>query len=107
MSALLSFNVLLLYYNSVQDVKERVVSQVNVEAEQYLGTAMTYTLFEFVKEKMEDLLVGQPQSFVSNVTDSVDRMAISGTQVKGWWTVHSSGMWTCVNNKRFMKTLAE
>jgi hypothetical protein len=84
MSALLSFNVLLfLYYNSVQDVKERVVSQVNVEAEQYLGTAMTYTLFEFVKEKMEDLLVGQPQRFVSNVTDSVDRMAISGTQVQG------------------------
>lgn len=84
MSVLLSFNVLLfLYYNSVQDVKERVVSQVNVEAEQYLGTAMTYTLFEFVKEKMEDLLVGQPQSFVSNVTDSVDRMAISGTQVQG------------------------
>jgi len=84
MSALLSFNVLLfLYYNSVQDVKEQVVSQVNVEAEQYLGTAMTYTLFEFVKEKMEDLLVGQPQSFVNNVTDSVDRMAISGTQVQG------------------------
>jgi hypothetical protein len=84
MSALLSFNILLfLYYNSVQDVKEQVVSQVNVEAEQYLGTAMTYTLFEFVKEKMEDLLVGQPQSFVSNVTDSVDRMAISGTQVQG------------------------
>jgi hypothetical protein len=26
------------------------------------------------------------------VTDSVDRMAISGTQVQGWWTVHSSGM---------------
>lgn len=70
------------FYNKhiVQDVKERVVSQVNVEAEQYLGTAMTYTLFEFVKEKMEDLLVGQPESFVSNVTDSVDRMAISGTQ---------------------------
>jgi len=56
---------------------------VNVEAEQYLGTAMTYTLFEFVKEKMEDLLVGQPESLVSNVTDSVDRMAISGTQVQG------------------------
>jgi len=70
------------FYNKhiVQDVKERVVSQVNVEAEQYLGAAMTYTLFEFVKEKMEDLLVGQPESFVSNVTDSVDRMAISGTQ---------------------------
>lgn len=57
------------------------MSQVNVEAEQYLGTAMTYTLFEFVKEKMEELLAGQPHSFVSDVTDSVDRMTISGTQV--------------------------
>jgi len=86
--------LLFFYYNSVQDVKEQVVFQVNVEAEQYLGTAMTYTLFEFVKEKMEDLLGGQPESFVSTVTDNVDRMAISGTQVQGW-TVHSSGMWAC------------
>jgi hypothetical protein len=54
---------------------------VNVEAQQYLGTAMTYTLFEFVKEKMEELLAGQPQSCVSDVTDNVDRMTVSGTQV--------------------------
>jgi hypothetical protein len=63
-------------------VKEKVVSQVNMEAEQYLGTAMTYTLFEFVKEKLEELLAGQPESFISDVTDSVDRITISGTQVK-------------------------
>lgn len=70
------------FYNKhiVQDVKERVVSQVNVEVQQYLGTAMTYTLFEFVKEKMEELLAGQPQSCVSDVTDNVDRMTVSGTQ---------------------------
>jgi hypothetical protein len=53
-----------------------------MEAEQYLGTAMTYTLFEFVKEKLEELLAGQPESFISDVTDSVDRITISGTQVK-------------------------
>lgn len=63
-------------------MKERVVSQVSMEAEQYLGTAMTYTLFEFVKEKLEELLAGQPESFISDVTDSVDRITISGTQVK-------------------------
>jgi hypothetical protein len=62
-------------------VKQQVVSQVEAEAEQYLGTAMTYTLFEFVKEKLEEFLAGQPDSFVSDVTDSVDRMTISGTQV--------------------------
>jgi hypothetical protein len=63
-------------------VKERVVSEVNMEAEQYLGTAMTYTLFEFVKEKLEELLAGQPESFISDVTDSVDRITISDTQVQ-------------------------
>lgn len=63
-------------------MKERVVSQVNMEAEQYLGTAMTYTLFEFVKERLEELLAGQPESYISDVTESVDRITISGTQVK-------------------------
>jgi hypothetical protein len=54
-----------------------------MEAEQYLGTAMTYTLFEFVKEKFEELLAGQPESFIiSDVTDSVDRITISGIQVQ-------------------------
>jgi hypothetical protein len=62
-------------------VKQQVVSQVEAEAEQYLGTAMTYTLFEFVKEKLEEFLAGQPESFASDVTDSVDRITISGTQV--------------------------
>jgi hypothetical protein len=87
-------------------VKEQVVSQVNVEAEQYLGTAMTFTLFEFVKEKMEELLAGQPQNFVSDVTDSVGRITISRTQVKR--LRHSSEQWhASVIYMRVMKTLAE
>lgn len=73
--------IMLCLCHSDQNVKQQVVSQVEAEAEQYLGTAMTYTLFEFVKEKLEEFLAGQPDSFVSDVTDSVDRMTISGTQV--------------------------
>lgn len=75
--------------HSVQDVKEQVVSQVTAEAEHYLGTAMTYTLFEFVKEKLEELLAGQPSSFVSDTTETVDRITISGTQVQIHFTIHS------------------
>lgn len=30
------------------------------EAEQYLGMSMTYSLFEFVKEKFEELIKEQP-----------------------------------------------
>jgi hypothetical protein len=75
--------------HSVQDVKEQIVSQVKAEAEQYLDTAMTYTLFEFVKEKLEELLAGQPDSFVSDMTNSVDRITMSGTQVQIQCTIHS------------------
>ncbi|XP_069703114.1 RWD domain-containing protein 4 [Periplaneta americana] len=70
------------FYNKhvIPEVKERVVSQVNAEAEQYLGTAMTYTLFEFVKEKLDELLAAQPNNFVTEVTESVERITISGPQ---------------------------
>jgi hypothetical protein len=34
-----------------------------------------------VKEKLEELLAGQPESFISDVTDSVDRITVSQTQV--------------------------
>lgn len=79
---------MLFLLHSVPDVKDQVVSQVKEEAEQYLGTAMTYTLFEFVKEKLEELLAGQPDSFVNDVTDSIDRITISGTQVQILCTIH-------------------
>lgn len=32
------------------------------EAEQYLGMSMTYSLFEFVKEKFEELIDEQPNA---------------------------------------------
>ncbi|XP_071848730.1 RWD domain-containing protein 4-like [Apostichopus japonicus] len=39
--------------------KEFVVTQVKSEAEQWLGSAMTYTLFEFAKENAEDFMKDQ------------------------------------------------
>lgn len=36
------------------------------KAEQYLGEAMTYSLFEFVKEKEEEFTKDLPDTFTSN-----------------------------------------
>ena len=65
----------------IQEVKDIVISQINAEAEQYLGTAMTYTLFEFVKEKLEELLTAQPENLIEDTSDSIENLTISETQV--------------------------
>lgn len=46
--------------HSVQEVKDKVVSHVEAEAEQWLGSAMTYTLFQSVQEHYADLISAQP-----------------------------------------------
>ncbi|PSN35286.1 hypothetical protein C0J52_15249 [Blattella germanica] len=64
----------------MQAVKDLVVSQVSAEAEQYLGAAMTYTLFEFVKEKLDELLAAQPESFVTETANSIEQLTLTETQ---------------------------
>lgn len=49
---------------SVQEVKDRVVSHLEAEAEQWLGSAMTYTLFQSVQEHYTDLVSTQPDSIM-------------------------------------------
>lgn len=41
---------------------------------------MTYSLFEFVKEKFEELIMEQPEQTVIESTD-IDKLKISDTQV--------------------------
>lgn len=48
----------------MQEVKDKVVSHVEAEAEQWLGNAMTYTLFQSVQEHYADLVSTQPESVV-------------------------------------------
>lgn len=43
----------------VPNAKLRIISAINEEAEQWLSCGMTYTLFEFVKEKSAELLATQ------------------------------------------------
>lgn len=42
-------------------LKAKVQQLVEKEAEQYLGMSMTYSLFEFVKERFEELIEEQPE----------------------------------------------
>jgi hypothetical protein len=47
------------------------------EAEQYLGMSMTYSLFEYVKENMDNLLEEQPdQIFDTKVSDNLSKLDI-------------------------------
>ncbi|KAG5884355.1 hypothetical protein JTB14_030794 [Gonioctena quinquepunctata] len=50
------------FYNKhiIQALKKKIIDIVSTEAEQYLGMSMTYSLFEFVKEKFEELINEQP-----------------------------------------------
>nr|XP_023027812.1 RWD domain-containing protein 4 [Leptinotarsa decemlineata] len=50
------------FYNKhiIQALKTKIIDLVNTEAQQYLGMSMTYSLFEFVKEKFEELINEQP-----------------------------------------------
>ncbi|CAL7947583.1 unnamed protein product [Xylocopa violacea] len=52
------------FYNKhiVQDVKDRVVQHVEAEADQWLGSAMTYTLFQSVQEHYNELVSEQPDA---------------------------------------------
>lgn len=61
----------------MQEVKDKVVSHVEAEAEQWLGSAMTYTLFQSVQEHYANLISAQPDSITDinlqtgklNITD--------------------------------------
>lgn len=55
------------FYNKhiSQTVKESIISRTQEEAEQWLDSAMTFTLFEFAKENAEDLMVAHEETSVA------------------------------------------
>ncbi|XP_071856489.1 RWD domain-containing protein 4 [Bombus fervidus] len=54
------------FYNKhiVQEVKDKVLQHLEAEADQWLGSAMTYTLFQYVQEHYTELISAQPDSVV-------------------------------------------
>uniref|UniRef100_U5EYN4 Protein aael aael006654 aedes aegypti n=1 Tax=Corethrella appendiculata TaxID=1370023 RepID=U5EYN4_9DIPT len=51
-----------------KNVKEKITTTLNTEGEQWLGCGMTYTLFECLKDKIDELLDGQE---IEDIDDSI------------------------------------
>ncbi|XP_044271498.1 RWD domain-containing protein 4 [Tribolium madens] len=60
------------FYNKhiTKPLKDKIVSVVEEEALQFLGMSMTYSLFEFIKEKFEELMLEQPEEIIETVEKS-------------------------------------
>ncbi|CAG0891752.1 unnamed protein product [Darwinula stevensoni] len=55
-------------------VKEKIIQELKQQAEENLGMAMTYTLFEWFRENQESLLVDQSDS----ISDSAPEVVLTG-----------------------------
>lgn len=69
------------FFFRVKSLKDKICKLVSSEAEQYLGMSMTYSLFEFVKEKFEELIVDQPEEIVEHVATDDEINDVSEIQV--------------------------
>merc|ERR1711862_233262 len=58
----------------IPSVKSKISDFVKTEGEMYLGMSMTFTIFEQVKENIEDLLADQPDQIeiVNEVSDKLE-----------------------------------
>lgn len=67
MSSALLIN-LNLFYNKhlINEAKEKILNRVNEEVEKLIGSSMTFSIIEFIKENFDDLLSDQPLNLVSN-----------------------------------------
>lgn len=45
----------------MEAVKQKIVETLQTEAEQWIGCGMTYTLFECLKDRIEEMMEAQPQ----------------------------------------------
>ena len=61
---------------SLQEVKDKVMNHVEAEAEQWLGSAMTYTLFQSVQEHYADLVCTQPDS-IADINSHTSKLKIT------------------------------
>ncbi|XP_060563380.1 RWD domain-containing protein 4-like [Ruditapes philippinarum] len=62
------------FYNKhvVPSVKEKILQGLLEQVEDLLETAMTYTLFEWVKENYDDLMADQPDAPIVNTKSETD-----------------------------------
>ncbi|XP_013107194.1 RWD domain-containing protein 4 [Stomoxys calcitrans] len=66
--------------NLIPAVKEKIQAALREEGEQWLGCGMTYTLFECLKERMEELTSEQPEHAITQSID-LDKIGVSAIQI--------------------------
>lgn len=59
---------------STPAVKSHIISKLKEECEQYLGSAMTYTIFEYLRDNSEELLSSQPEVLVAQVDKTLQTL---------------------------------
>ncbi|XP_050310602.1 RWD domain-containing protein 4 [Anthonomus grandis grandis] len=70
------FNLDVFYNKHIsQTTKSKILEALKQESEQYLGMSMTYSIFEFVKEKFEEFLENQKEE--DEVSTDVHKLCIS------------------------------
>ncbi|XP_006608377.1 RWD domain-containing protein 4 [Apis laboriosa] len=71
------------FYNKhiVQEVKDKVVQHLKAEADQWLGSAMTYTLFQSVQEHFTELISAQPDTVV-DLNSQINQLKIADEHQK-------------------------
>merc|ERR1712062_965380 len=74
------------FYNKhvIPSVKSKISDFVRTEGEMYLGMSMTFTIFEQVKENIEDLLADQPDQIeiVNEVREKLEDVDLHQTKEK-------------------------
>nr|AON96601.1 RWD domain-containing protein 4 [Bicyclus anynana] len=69
------FNLEIFYnQNLLPSVKEKILSILNTEADQWVGCAMTYTLFECLKEKVSEILAEQTEE---TIVARIEKIAVT------------------------------
>lgn len=62
-------------------MKNKISKLVSAEADQYLGMSMTYSLFEFVKERFEELIQDLPEEVIEQGSVDEEVLDTSDAQV--------------------------
>lgn len=68
-------NINIYLFSSIQKLKDKVVELINNEAEQWLGTAMTYTLFQLIQEHLKELIDEQPET-ITDLSSQTTKLTI-------------------------------
>lgn len=59
-----------------KSARNKIITILNEEAEQWLGCGMTYTLFEFLKDKVDDILADVSETIVTPVSSMLEAIDI-------------------------------